>query len=551
MKNTCKIFISITMFLMVILTGLMVSDIFTQPFTEDFKPKIFPGIKNTGISIPTSKGSPINISVTTNKIRKIYPGIYGNNAAIWQNGFLKPLAKERMKKANISIMRFPGGSKSAKYFWNGIYPPYAVAKGWNHSSNPRWIDTDEFFAMCEEASVPNQMITVNHGYVSYNTTKKDGNLANATALAADWVEYCNTPNDGSNPNGGTNWAAVRAKKGHPEPFNAKYWEVGNEVYGKWVAGHQPKGSIYGTDYVAFYDAMKAVDPSIYIGLVVEVNNGKGIAWSKDVISAPGVASRVDFLIHHDYFIRNANKKNTPEQVLASASQIIDSKNKLDRLVKDHTSRTDITYSMSEYNSTGPKGHHNVELTSGLFIAKALGLMAQTGFHSALFWLAINVYWDRNGGGTHGFLTEGDPSGVPDYTPYPNYYPFYLYTRNFGDWFINSTSSDSDVYVFASKFSNNNIGMIIVNEDPENHTVNIDLNIDSAVKLNAWILTGDKLTSKDISFNGEKSGYDAGGPADASAVPFYYAEYDKGSPFAINIEKYSVTSLLIDVSSERK
>ncbi len=47
--------------------------------------------------------------------------------------------------------------------------------------------------------------------------------------AADLVEYLNSPNDGSNPNGGVDWAAVRAENGHPEPYGVTYFEIGNEM----------------------------------------------------------------------------------------------------------------------------------------------------------------------------------------------------------------------------------------------------------------------------------------------------------------------------------
>jgi hypothetical protein len=45
-----------------------------------------------------------------------------------------------------------------------------------------------------------------------------GSACVAAALAADWVEYCNAPYDGSNPNGGTDWAAQRAADGSPDPY---------------------------------------------------------------------------------------------------------------------------------------------------------------------------------------------------------------------------------------------------------------------------------------------------------------------------------------------
>ena len=48
--------------------------------------------------------------------------------------------------------------------------------------------------------------------------------------AAEQVEYCN----GSvNPRLGK----VRAENGRPEPFNVRYWTIGNQMYGPWQYGH--------------------------------------------------------------------------------------------------------------------------------------------------------------------------------------------------------------------------------------------------------------------------------------------------------------------------
>ena len=40
--------------------------------------------------------------------------------------------------------------------------------------------------------------------------------------ARDWVEYCNG-------NTSTIWGALRAARGHPEPYNVKIWYLGNEI----------------------------------------------------------------------------------------------------------------------------------------------------------------------------------------------------------------------------------------------------------------------------------------------------------------------------------
>ena len=41
-----------------------------------------------------------------------------------------------------------------------------------------------------------------------------------------WVEYCNGTHD-------TYYANLRRQNGHPEPYNVKYWALGNEIWGPW------------------------------------------------------------------------------------------------------------------------------------------------------------------------------------------------------------------------------------------------------------------------------------------------------------------------------
>ena len=53
----------------------------------------------------------------------------------------------------------------------------------------------------------------------------------SAADAADLIEYLNAPADGdvTNPNGGVDWAEVRAANGHPEPYGVTRFEIGNEI----------------------------------------------------------------------------------------------------------------------------------------------------------------------------------------------------------------------------------------------------------------------------------------------------------------------------------
>ena len=65
--------------------------------------------------------------------------------------------------------------------------------------------------------------------------------------ALDAIEYANGPADST-------WGALRAKAGHPAPFDLKYMEIGNEN----------GGPAYQERYALFYDAIKAKYPEMHL-----------------------------------------------------------------------------------------------------------------------------------------------------------------------------------------------------------------------------------------------------------------------------------------------
>ena len=151
----------------------------------------------------------------------IYPD--GGQGLFNPDGTYNHKVLELNKFLGIKTYRFPGGSEANLYRWKrGIGP--VSARPNNVSGNfmsPRAnnFGTDEFGRLLEKTGFSEGLIMVAYGY------EKPQN-------AADWVEYMNSP-VGKNPNGGIDWALVRAKNGHPQPYNIKYWEIGNEVYGNW------------------------------------------------------------------------------------------------------------------------------------------------------------------------------------------------------------------------------------------------------------------------------------------------------------------------------
>jgi alpha-L-arabinofuranosidase len=129
-------------------------------------------------------------------------------------------------RAGIQAMRFPGGTVANLYDWKRaigdtrgcqVVGPQPNGPGFHGRAVTRGLDygPDEFMTFMEQVGAkPNIMMPF--------VTETPGD-------AADWVEYMNG-REGTNPNGGTAWADLRAANGHPAPYRIKWWEIGNEQH---------------------------------------------------------------------------------------------------------------------------------------------------------------------------------------------------------------------------------------------------------------------------------------------------------------------------------
>ena len=151
----------------------------------------------------------------------IYPD--GGQGLLTEKGTFDEGHMRFAKAMGLKTYRFPGGSEGNLYQWKRAIGPVdqRIPNVSGNSRKPRTNEfgSDEFGRLLESGSFNQGIIMVAYAYEKPED-------------AADWVEYMNCK-VGQNPNGGIDWAAVRAKNGHPEPYNIRYWEIGNEVYGNW------------------------------------------------------------------------------------------------------------------------------------------------------------------------------------------------------------------------------------------------------------------------------------------------------------------------------
>lgn len=158
---------------------------------------------------------------------------------------------ELFKSIRPRLIRWPGGNFAGEYRWkDGLLPvdrrgPLQAAMEMEtqpHSFgyDNHEIGTDEFIALCREVGAQ-PMITIN---AAWSTPEE----------SAQWVEYCNGPAD-------SEYGRKRAENGHPEPYDVKFWSLGNEMgYGHMEGPAGPEA--YASLVSAQGNAMLEVSPDL-------------------------------------------------------------------------------------------------------------------------------------------------------------------------------------------------------------------------------------------------------------------------------------------------
>lgn len=148
--------------------------------------------------------------------RCIYGGFWvGKDSEIPNvNGIRKDVV-DALKEIQIPVLRWPGGCFADEYHWkDGIGPaeqrPRMVNVHWGGVVENNHFGTHEFFELCELLGA--------EPYIC-------GNVGSGTVQEMrEWIEYMTF--DGESPM--ANW---RAENGRKEPWNLKYFGVGNENWG--------------------------------------------------------------------------------------------------------------------------------------------------------------------------------------------------------------------------------------------------------------------------------------------------------------------------------
>jgi hypothetical protein len=387
---------------------------------------------------------PAPVTVTVNArsgLDTVATTALGVNDAVWDAQLGTTAVSGLLGAAGVKMIRYPGGSYADIYHWkDNTAPGGYVAPD---------TDFDTFMGSVQRIGAQ-PMIIANYG-------------TGSAQEAADWVRYANVTMG----------------------YGAKYWAIGNENYGNghygtaWESDDHTDLSPaqYANEVIAYSDAMKAVDPTIKIGAVLTmpanwpdglVGAGDPGTWNQTVLKLAG--SHIDFADIHWY-----PGGSSAADSLTKTGQLDDALYLLRRQLDAYAPGAGI--SLTETNV----GVGQDTQPGALFLADAYSGLLENGVFTVDWWNVhngmgtVSTVAGQTDYGDFGMLSSGNcdtGSTVcepPMNTPFAPYQALTVVSQfaHPGDQMIRAGTDDPLVKVHASLRPNGDLGVLLLNEDPDN------------------------------------------------------------------------------------
>lgn len=215
--------------------------------------------------------------------RCVYGGIYEEGSPLADECGFRLDVIDAVKGLNVALARYPGGNFVSNYHWkDGIGPkdnrPSRMELAWARLETNRF-GTDEFIEYAKAVGTE-PYFSVNMG-------------TGTIEEAQQWVEYCNVSD-------GPFYAELRKKNGHIEPYNVKYWSLGNEMDGFWQMGHL-NAEDYAKKAREAAKLMKLTSPDIKLVAAGSSNyrpNADPNEWNATILAE--LRDVIDYLALHMY-----------------------------------------------------------------------------------------------------------------------------------------------------------------------------------------------------------------------------------------------------------
>lgn len=459
--------------------------------------------------------------------------------AVWDSSWNDPDFTTLLHTAGVTALRYPGGSTSDEYHWGGVDNVFDAALTPAPNNDSYADQAGHGFAALMNVATAigaSPVITVDYGSNTAGTGGGDPQEAaawvaysngqysiNSPSIAQWWIGKAASGFDWSSSPAASNpsWPQLRAsaplatddgynflRANQASPYGVRYWEIGNEVYGNgYYTGSgwewdlhvpQPNGTTYthssaqafdpnrlgnaslgpqayGQNASQFIHSMKAVDPTIKVGVVLALPghwpdgasiNGQVVDWNSNVLKQCGDA--IDFVIVHSYAQDSGNI--SAADVLARTALIPQRIAMLRRQIDQYCGANagNVQIFVTETGSGGNGNPpNNTAVVPALFLADSFGTWLENGVANIDWWEAfIN----------DNLLTLNGTT----YTPQPPYYAMEMTTKYAppGSTMVQAASSQPLLAAYAVERQQGDIpssymDIMIVNKDPVNsYKVNV-------------------------------------------------------------------------------
>ncbi|HET9834682.1 MAG TPA: hypothetical protein VFP91_23335, partial [Vicinamibacterales bacterium] len=204
-------------------------------------------------------------------------------ADVRRSGMLRPDLLAALRGLAPAFIRWPGGSFASTYKWqDGIGPlasrVYHPNEIWGGYSDYYGFGTDEYLELTRQL-----------GALPLIVLPAPDDKPASVEYAMDWVHYVNDPPT-------TTWGQVRARNGHPQPYNVRYFQIDNEPMNN---GFTPER--YAAIVNLYGSRLRQIAPDAVI-IACGQKRSNDMAWSEKVIDLAG--GNFDVLGVHNYEYEN-------------------------------------------------------------------------------------------------------------------------------------------------------------------------------------------------------------------------------------------------------
>ncbi len=236
--------------------------------------------------------------------RQVYGGVFEPGSPLSDERGFRTDVVEALRELRPSVVRWPGGCFVSSYHWlDGVGPRRRAHydKAWR-VTDPNTFGTAEFVAWCRAIGAEPYICT---------------NAGTGTAEEmSDWVEYCNLPA------GRSRWADLRAEHGSVEPFDVKFWSIGNENYGDWEMGAKTAAE-WASLVRESAKMMRHVDEDVTLLTAARADLG----WTLPLLEAAG--PHLDQISIHGYW-DTLNQVEAPADYLTAVGRSLDPQSDIER-----------------------------------------------------------------------------------------------------------------------------------------------------------------------------------------------------------------------------